>query len=472
MLSIREIRVTCTAIIPASVLGLTTLALVLPVQPLHAAPACSSSSVDPDGDGWGWENNASCIVESTSTNAASNTGTSTASDGTPICASAASDEDNDGWGWENNRSCVVGGTASVESTSTTNNATNDTTSNDNSGVPVCNSLAADVDGDGWGYENGQSCIVTNATSNNTTTTTGITPGAAPPPVSAANAGFNSLGQPICLTDASDDGNNGFGYEDNRTCVVQPGVTATRNAPLLNQRSCMPWLEIGYGNYRLQNNTWNSAAVYSNNWSQCIELTGGPGNYVAKWDYNWLARNEGNDYAVKSYPQVYFGRKTRYNVSGSVAETRLPASVNNLPQFWVEYDYSETGVVERNVALESFFHTSCDAEEYNKQYEMMVWVGVPSIRTPGTLVTSVNLSGKDWDVYTNPTLGWAYVAFVAQQPHNSGTLNWNEFVNWSKDQGPSYGVPAMWPNTCMGAIEIGTETFWGTGTFSLNKFEVY
>ena len=175
--------------------------------------------------------------------------------------------------------------------------------------------------------------------------------------------------------------------------------------------------------------------------------------------------------MKSYPQVYYGRKTRFNTSGTVAETGLPAVTDQLPQFRVHYDYSETGIVERNVALESFFHTSCEAEDHNKQYEMMVWVGVPNIRTPGKLVTTATISGQQWDVYTNPALSWAYVAFVAKQPSTSGTLNWNEFVNWSRNVGPSQGVPSMFRFTCMGAIEIGTETFWGSGTFTLNRFQV-
>lgn len=295
-------------------------------------------------------------------------------------------------------------------------------------------------------------------------------GVALPPVFAPTAGTNN-GHPICLSDANDATGSGYGFENNQSCVVVAGVTASRDQPLVNQRICTPWFEIAYGNYRLQNNTWNDTAVDSDNWSQCIELTGNSGNYIAKWDYNWLQQNEGNEFAVKSYPQVYYGQKTQFNRSGTVEQTGLPALTDSLQQIWVEYDYSETGNAERNVALESFFHTSCEVTEENKQYEMMVWVGVPSIRTPGVLVTSVSLSGQDWDVYTNPSLGWAYVAFVARQPGNSGILDWNAFVNWSRFNGPDFGVPAMANNTCMGAVEIGTETFWGTGTFSLNRFNV-
>jgi len=447
----------------STVVVICAVILSLQAGPAFAQrPVCSSPSFDSDGDGYGWENNQTCLVNSATTT--NNSGNSSAS-GTsnhPACISAASDPDGDGFGFENNRSCRVTSSGVQQNTP----AVSSTTSN--STHPECRSNASDQDNDGFGFEDGASCRVT---TNSVAPSAAIapTPGVAPPPVAAATAGFSN-GHPVCLTDASDAGNNGFGFENDRTCVVT-GATATRNRPLLNQRSCIPWLEIGYGNYKLQNNVWNASAVFSNNWSQCIELQGSPGNYVASWDYNWLQRNEGNEFAVKSYPQVYYGRKTRYNLSGTVAETGLPQPTDNLSQYQVHYDYSETGIVERNVALESFFHTSCEAEEHNKQFEMMVWVGIPNIRTPGTQVTSATIDGQGWDVYVNTQLPWAYVAYVAQNPSNRGTLNWNAFVDWSRNVGPAFGVPAMARNTCMGAIEIGTETFWGTGTFTLNRFQV-
>ena len=446
-------------------IGVAICATIISLQagPAFAQrPVCSSPSFDSDGDGFGWENNQTCLVNSAApTNNSGNSSTSSTSNH-PACISASSDPDGDGFGFENNRSCRVTSSGVQQNTPAVSSTTSSSTH------PECRSNASDQDNDGFGFEDGASCRVT---SNSVAPSAAIspTPGVAPPPVAAATAGFSN-GHPVCLTDASDAGNNGFGFENNRTCVVT-GATATRNRPLLNQRSCIPWLEIGYGNYKLQNNVWNASAVFSNNWSQCIELQGSPGNYVASWDYNWLQRNEGNEFAVKSYPQVYYGRKTRYNLSGTVAETGLPQLTDNLSQYQVQYDFSETGIVERNVALESFFHTSCEAEEHNKQFEMMVWVGIPNIRTPGTQVTSATIDGQGWDVYVNTQLPWAYVAYVAQNPSNRGTLNWNAFVDWSRNVGPAFGVPAMARNTCMGAIEIGTETFWGTGTFTLNRFQV-
>lgn len=338
---------------------------------------------------------------------------------------------------------------------------------------ICTTPDSDPDGDGYGWENNASCIV-NGTNSTTPVNNAPSTAAARPAASIqASTGHPGLGRfngsPICLSDSNAE--NGYSYENNQSCIVVAGVTATRNNPLVQQRLCTPWMEISYGNYVLQNNTWNSGGVYQSDWTQCIQLDNSAGNYIASWDYNWLNRTEGDEYAVKSYPQVYYGRKTRYNRSGSPAETGLPANINSLPQITVDFKYSETGNAERNVALESFLHTTCEAEDNNKHFEMMVWVGRPTIRTPGTPVATANIDGISWDVYTNPQLTWGYVAFVAQQPFTEGSLNWNAFIDWSRTEGPAYGVPSTGNNTCLGAVEMGTETFWGNGTFTLQRFDV-
>ena len=445
-------------------------------------PQCSSNVVDLDGDGWGFESGRSCVMPTGHPNCSStaslngdgwgyengvsciDTGNrgSSSSSSRPTCTSAAINN-GDGWGWENNTSCRYSGGSSASSSSSSSGSSA-TASSGRSGVREC-SANADDNGDGWGFEFGESCIWGSVQPN--TDRNGLM--AAPPPVTVAAIGFEN-GDPICLTDASDGNADGFGYENDRSCRVVAGRTATSRNPLLNTRWCQPWAEISYGDYVLQNNTWNFSDVYSNRWSQCIELEGSPGNYVAKWDYNWLDRDEGNEFSVKSYPQVYYGRKTRNSQSGTPEKLGLPVNVNNLPNYKVRYRYSETGNAERNVALESFFHTSCEAEEWNKHFEMMVWVGKPVIKTPGRLVAEATIDGKEWDVYTNPQLGWGYVAFVEKRSSTEGWLDWKKFVDWTRFQGPRYGV---WDvgNTCMGAIEIGTETFWGNGTFRLDEFRV-
>ncbi len=91
----------------------------------------------------------------------------------PTCSSAASDPDGDGWGWENNQSCQV---------------------SNSSGFPTCSSAASDPDGDGWGWENNQSCQVNSASGSTT---------------------CNWYGSifPICTNTSS-----GWGWENDRSCV--------------------------------------------------------------------------------------------------------------------------------------------------------------------------------------------------------------------------------------------------------------
>lgn len=56
----------------------------------------------------------------------------------PQCQSSLSDTDGDGWGWQNNQSCRVKKTGKHA---------------------ICSSPDSDSNGDGWGYENNQSCMV-------------------------------------------------------------------------------------------------------------------------------------------------------------------------------------------------------------------------------------------------------------------------------------------------------------------------
>ncbi len=96
----------------------------------------------------------------------------------PACASAASDPDGDGWGWENGQSCqVVAGSGGGATT-----------------YPTCASATSDPDGDGWGWENGQSCQVV-----------------------AGSGGATTY--PTCASAASDPDGDGWGWENGQSCQV-------------------------------------------------------------------------------------------------------------------------------------------------------------------------------------------------------------------------------------------------------------
>ncbi len=258
--------------------------------------------------------------------------------------------------------------------------------------------------------------------------------------------------------------------------------------------CEAWAAVAYDKYVVLNNAWNADTMSRDDWSQTINVTeNANGTVTPAWAYDWLGQYDTNtdfgEFEVKAYPEVLYGPKLGTHVSGTKEETGLPEQVKNLPEFVVTYDFSETldEDAERNVALESFFHDSddirgpCDFDENgnrtdNRVYEMMIWVNNPSIRTPGDLaLTGVMVDNQLWDVYIKPRSNKHYIAFTAQTPSTSGTLNWKRFVEWTRDwtaeNAEALEINVLDPEYYMGAIEIGTEMWWGAGTFTLNKFEV-
>jgi hypothetical protein len=267
-------------------------------------------------------------------------------------------------------------------------------------------------------------------------------------------------------------------------------------PILSNtiESCEAWASVAYDKYVVLNNAWNADVMANDSWSQTINVTeNANGSVTPAWAYDWLGQFDTNtqfgEFEVKAYPEVLYGPKLGTHVSGTKEETGLPEQVKNLPEFVVRYDFSETldEDAERNVALESFFHDSedirgpCDFDDAgnstdNRVYEMMIWVNNPTIRTPGDLaLTGVMVDNKLWNVYIKPRSNKHYIAFTAQTPSTSGVINWKRFVEWTRDwtaaNAEELEINVLDPDYYMGAIEIGTEMWWGSGTFTLNEFNV-
>lgn len=499
---------------------------------LAALPVCALGDSDSDGDGYGWENSNSCIVAPTGP---------AGSGAHPSCTSAISDTDNDGYGWENGRSCIVG-VNSGQPQNTRPDCSNASFDSDGDGYgwengqscnvttatptplppnarPVCQSSSSDSDGDGYGWEQGRSCTMAGSASR----VTALSP-----------SGIINTGTPVFRWSAidaeayrivvSDSAGNGYtssvdavtagcqggigtcsytpglSYFDNHlSWVVQPIINGQNSTlsnrlsittpfspdmqPILsNTGTCEAWPAIAYDNFVVLNNSWNSRTMNRSNWSQKINVDQDMhGNIKPTWTYDWLGRYDGGEIEVKAYPEVIFGSKLGTHVSGSKAQTGLPELVRNLPEFTVTYAYSETGTAERNVALESFFHDSCNITGPcdpvdNRSYEMMIWVNNPTIRTPGDLaVTGVMIDNQLWNVYIKPRSNKHYIAFTAQTPSTSGTLHWNRFVEWTEAwtaaNATALSINVLSPDFCMGAIELGTEMWWGSGSFTLDRYEI-
>ncbi len=244
-----------------------------------------------------------------------------------------------------------------------------------------------------------------------------------------------------------------------------------------------WPTIQSGNLIVLNNNWNAGAMNNDSWSQTVSVDKySSDNTTVTFDYDWLDRNSGDEYQVKSYPQIVYGSKLGAHVSGSFEQTGLPATITALDNFNIDYRFTETGTAERNLAFESFFHTDCDIrgpnfDIDNRAYEMMVWIANPSIRTPGSIKaeSGVMIDNQLWDLWIKPAQDKHYIAYTAINELTQATLNWNRFVDytvqWTAANHERYNMEKLDPEYCMSAIEFGVETFWGAAILEIEEFTV-
>lgn len=286
--------------------------------------------------------------------------------------------------------------------------------------------------------------------------------------------FDATGEWI---ETSDD----VAYNTLRSLSAQPYTSLDNIGAPPNPGHGFPTIE--FDQFVALNNAWGAQALQSDAWSQTVSVDRlQSGDALVTFEYDFLSQSDGDEYAVKSYPQVVYGNKLGAHVSGTREELGVPEKINNLDEFKIDYRYTETGSAERNLAFESFFHTDCDIggpnfEVDDREYEMMVWIANPTIRTPGSTKaeTGVMIDNQLWDVWIKPNQDKDYIAFTAVNEVTQGSLNWNRFVdwtvNWSAANNPTYGITVLDTNWCMAGIEFGVETWWGAAKLQLDELTI-
>jgi len=253
-----------------------------------------------------------------------------------------------------------------------------------------------------------------------------------------------------------------------------------------------WPGLRYGNFLVSNNAWNASAAHYPDWYQEISLFEYDNSYAVTFNWDWgSALDTNSPFDTKSFPEVIYGTKSAAERSGSFAETGLPIEIDGVPEITIDYQYdyevrqtesSNTTDIdigsEFNVAIESFFHDSCDivrtgSFEDNQVFEMMVWLKAgnrkPSGDAPQAVVTTSD--GRSFDVYTRASYHPAYIAFVAQAEMEVGTVQYSELIRHTQDFAVEYGIYPLKDTDCLANIIMGTEIWHGAGTFNLKKFQV-
>ena len=132
------------------------------------------------------------------------------------CSAGVEDSDGDGFGFENGQSCLVDNT---ETPSNTDNSTPDIATPVEPQFPACSAGTEDNDGDGFGFENGQSCLVDNT-------------------AASSNPEIATPGEPrfpACSPGVEDNDGDGFGFENGQSCLIN--ITSALLNPKISNISC-------------------------------------------------------------------------------------------------------------------------------------------------------------------------------------------------------------------------------------------
>ena len=151
---------------------------------------------------------------------------------------------------------------------------------------------------------------------------------------------------------------------------------------VNPMRVASWPGLRYGDFLVSNNPWNGSAATWPLWYQEISLYDNGSGWGVQYDWDWGAETDtrGSTFNTKSYPEIIFGTKSPGERSGTFAETGLPVEIFDAPEITIDYAYSREGRrsdsatpggtdSEYNVAIESFYHETCDVKRagLSRQY---------------------------------------------------------------------------------------------------------
>ena len=228
-----------------------------------------------------------------------------------------------------------------------------------------------------------------------------------------------------------------------------------------------WDRITYGEFLVENCTWNVSAAKSK-WQEtvfCDTLTGSLG---WKWDFSG-EKDEGNTPAIKSFPEIIFGRKPYDNYRSTT--TRLPIELTSA-KFRLGYEYVADADGEYNTSTDISFTDSKNPSPANIRAKLMIWFdhrNMPFFESK-TLNKAV-IGGRTHEVFIDtehvgPEGKWIFIALLPENLPSRGELNLNEYFTYA------LSVGALKPDWFLSSIEVGSEIASGKGKISFKRYNVH
>ena len=228
-----------------------------------------------------------------------------------------------------------------------------------------------------------------------------------------------------------------------------------------------WDRIQYGDYLVENTTWNVQAARGE-WTETIFYDTLKGSMGWEWDFPGETDAPGA-YVIKSFPEIIFGRKP---YAGYLSTTTLLPSELTSVRLSIGYEYYAKATGIYNTSTDISFTDSKDPKEENIRAKMMIWFDhqdMPFFESEA--LKQATIDGREFKVFidtthTGPEGKWAFIALLPDRFPSKGEINLNEFIDFFLSEG------TLKPEWYLSSIEVGSEIASGEGKVTFKRFVVH
>lgn len=182
-------------------------------------------------------------------------------------------------------------------------------------------------------------------------------------------------------------------------------------------------------------------------------------------FNWSFDVYTSDLRILAYPEVIFGFSPYNTAGGNPTDTAqvFPVQLNTLTGLKADYDVSYTGNLGGfNVAYDIWLSNSAVATGSSAiTNEIMIWLHKGAFGAFGDVVGTYSKDGFTATIYHQGT----YTALVADSDKNVGTLDIADILKTLQ------GLGIVSSSEYLRSIELGAEVASGTGSLTINNFDL-
>ncbi|MGW3892023.1 GH12 family glycosyl hydrolase domain-containing protein [Micromonospora chokoriensis] len=202
-----------------------------------------------------------------------------------------------------------------------------------------------------------------------------------------------------------------------------------------------------GRYVVQNNRWGTTA------QQCINVTN---NGFEITTQNGSSPTNG---APTAYPSVFFG----CHYTNCSPGTNLPIQVSQISSATSSISYRYVSGATYNASYDIWLDPSPKRDGVN-QMEIMIWLNRQGpIQPIGSVVGSVNLAGRTWEVWRGSNGSNNVISYVASSAISSLNFSVLDFINDTRNRG---AITNSWYLT---SIQAGFEPWQGGVGLAVTSF---